>query len=141
MDERWDFDAAAARTQAAMRAGAEVISQATFANGPWRGRADFLMRSHNSVLQSEDLGSHLSDSPSAPTFRGGGGTVSTGVRNTQPTHRLEVSRRVVNYEEKTFHRIASVIARLKPSIHCSKERRPSIIAIAKRSSILAKRFS
>ena len=45
MDERWDFDAAAARTQDAMRAGADVISQATFVNGPWRGRADFLMRS------------------------------------------------------------------------------------------------
>jgi uncharacterized protein len=45
MDEHWDFDAAAARTQDAMRAGSEVISQATFVNGPWRGRADFLMRS------------------------------------------------------------------------------------------------
>src|SRR6266545_2727154 len=45
MDERWDFDAAAARTLDAMRAGADVISQATFVNGPWRGRADFLMRS------------------------------------------------------------------------------------------------
>ena len=44
MDERWDFDAAAARTQDAMRAGADVIAQATFVNGPWRGRADFLMR-------------------------------------------------------------------------------------------------
>lgn len=45
MDERWDFDAAAARTLDAMRAGADVISQATFVNGPWRGRADFLMKS------------------------------------------------------------------------------------------------
>ena len=44
MDERWDFDAAAARTIEAMRAGAEVISQATFVDGPWRGRADFLLR-------------------------------------------------------------------------------------------------
>jgi len=44
MDERWDFDAAAARTQEAMRAGADVISQATFVSGPWRGRADFLLK-------------------------------------------------------------------------------------------------
>jgi len=40
----WDFDAAAARTVEAMRAGADVIAQATFVNGPWRGRADFLMK-------------------------------------------------------------------------------------------------
>lgn len=45
MDERWDFDAAAARTVEAMRSGAEIIAQATFVNGPWRGRADFLMKS------------------------------------------------------------------------------------------------
>ena len=44
MGERWDFDAAAARTVEAMRAGADVIAQATFVNGPWRGRADFLLR-------------------------------------------------------------------------------------------------
>src|SRR5262249_29982390 len=44
MDERWDFDAAAARTEEAMRAGVDVISQATFISGPWRGRADFLMK-------------------------------------------------------------------------------------------------
>jgi uncharacterized protein len=44
MDERWDFDAAASRTVEAMRAGADVISQATFVDGQWRGRADFLLR-------------------------------------------------------------------------------------------------
>jgi uncharacterized protein len=44
MDERWDFDGAAKRTLEAMRAGADVISQATFVSGPWRGRADFLMK-------------------------------------------------------------------------------------------------
>jgi uncharacterized protein len=43
MDD-WDFDAAAARTVEAMRSGAEVISQATFVDGPWRGRADFLLK-------------------------------------------------------------------------------------------------
>jgi uncharacterized protein len=42
--ESWDFEAAASRTIDAMRAGADVISQATFVDGRWRGRADFLLR-------------------------------------------------------------------------------------------------
>src|SRR5204862_700677 len=42
--ENWDFDAAAARTTDAMRLGADVIFQATFVDGPWRGRADFLLK-------------------------------------------------------------------------------------------------
>src|SRR5918996_6232635 len=40
----WDFDSAAQKTIDAMRAGAEVIYQATFVLGDWRGRADFLER-------------------------------------------------------------------------------------------------
>jgi uncharacterized protein len=36
--------AAAAETQAAMRSGADVIYQATFFDGVWRGHADFLLR-------------------------------------------------------------------------------------------------
>ncbi|MBI1963424.1 MAG: TM0106 family RecB-like putative nuclease, partial [Candidatus Rokubacteria bacterium] len=44
LGEPWDFEAAAHRTAEAMRAGAEVISQATFVDGRWRGRADFLLR-------------------------------------------------------------------------------------------------
>jgi uncharacterized protein len=40
----FDFDAAAAHTVAAMRAGADVIAQATFVDGHWRGRADFLLK-------------------------------------------------------------------------------------------------
>src|SRR5499426_67467 len=44
LGEPWDFEAAAARTAQAMREGAEVISQATFVDGRWRGRADFLLR-------------------------------------------------------------------------------------------------
>ena len=40
----WAFDAAARRTAEAMRAGVDVISQATFVDGRWRGRADFLLR-------------------------------------------------------------------------------------------------
>ena len=43
MDD-WDFDAAAARTIEAMRSGADVVFQATFVDGPWRGRADFLIK-------------------------------------------------------------------------------------------------
>src|SRR3989442_9562080 len=44
LGEPWDFEAAARRTAEAMRAGAEVISQATFVDGRWRGRADLLLR-------------------------------------------------------------------------------------------------
>ena len=40
----WDFDASARRTADAMRAGVDVIYQATFVLGEWRGRADFLER-------------------------------------------------------------------------------------------------
>ncbi|HLJ61888.1 MAG TPA: TM0106 family RecB-like putative nuclease [bacterium] len=42
--ETWDFAHAARDTVEAMRAGAEIISQATFVGGCWRGRADFLRR-------------------------------------------------------------------------------------------------
>src|SRR5438132_1711495 len=44
LGEPWDFETAARRTAEAMRAGADVISQATFVDGRWRGRADFLLR-------------------------------------------------------------------------------------------------
>ena len=44
LGEPWDFAAAAARTAQAMRDGAEVIAQATFVDGRWRGRADFLLK-------------------------------------------------------------------------------------------------
>ncbi|HEX4520586.1 MAG TPA: TM0106 family RecB-like putative nuclease [Gaiellaceae bacterium] len=40
----FDFEAAAAVTEAAMRAGADVIYQACFVNGAWRGFADFVER-------------------------------------------------------------------------------------------------
>jgi predicted RecB family nuclease len=46
------FEQAAARTEAAMNAGADVIYQATFARDGWRGRADFLIR----VDEPSDLG-------------------------------------------------------------------------------------
>ena len=42
--DRWDFETSARATEDAMRAGAEVIYQATFVVGDWRGRADFLER-------------------------------------------------------------------------------------------------
>jgi predicted RecB family nuclease len=44
LGEPWDFEAAAGRTAEAMRAGADVISQATFVDGRWRGRADVLLK-------------------------------------------------------------------------------------------------
>ena len=48
-----DLYAAEAETVAAMRAGADVIFQATFFDGRWRGHADFLLR----VETPSDLGS------------------------------------------------------------------------------------
>jgi predicted RecB family nuclease len=42
--DRWDFDGSARATVDAMRAGADIIYQATFVLGDWRGRADFLER-------------------------------------------------------------------------------------------------
>src|SRR4029450_11262598 len=40
----WNFATSARATEEAMRAGAEIIYQATFVLGDWRGRADFLER-------------------------------------------------------------------------------------------------
>src|SRR5256885_12441398 len=40
----WDLDAAARATEEAMRAGADVIYQACFVDGEWRGFADFVER-------------------------------------------------------------------------------------------------
>jgi uncharacterized protein len=42
--DRWDFPKAAYATAEAMAAGVDVIYQATFVVGDWRGRADFLER-------------------------------------------------------------------------------------------------
>jgi len=42
--DRWDFESSARATEQAMRAGADVIYQATFVRDHWRGRADFLLR-------------------------------------------------------------------------------------------------
>src|ERR1700682_6108484 len=53
--DRWtraDLEAAQADTVAAMRDGADVIYQATFFDGRWRGHADFLLR----VDTPSDLG-------------------------------------------------------------------------------------
>jgi predicted RecB family nuclease len=44
LGEPWDFEAAAHRTAEAMRKGVDAISQATFVDGPWRGRADLLLK-------------------------------------------------------------------------------------------------
>jgi predicted RecB family nuclease len=53
LGEPWDFEAAARRTAEAMRAGVDVISEATFVDGRWRGRADFLLR----IKRATSLGS------------------------------------------------------------------------------------
>jgi uncharacterized protein len=39
-----ELRAAESETEAAMRAGADVVYQATFFDGTWRGHADFLLR-------------------------------------------------------------------------------------------------
>lgn len=44
IDRSLPWDEAAAATVAAMQAGSDVIYQATFVDGDWRGRADFLRR-------------------------------------------------------------------------------------------------
>src|SRR5256886_7041436 len=44
LGEPGDCEAAARQTAEAMRAGAEIISQATSVDGRWRGRADFLLK-------------------------------------------------------------------------------------------------
>ena len=44
MEPRRELRAAAAQTLTAMRAGADVVYQATFFDGTWRGHADFLLR-------------------------------------------------------------------------------------------------
>src|SRR2546428_13873585 len=49
LGEPWDFEAAARQTAETMRAGAEIISQATFVDGRWRGRADFLLKTNRAT--------------------------------------------------------------------------------------------
>ncbi|MDQ3874441.1 MAG: TM0106 family RecB-like putative nuclease, partial [Actinomycetota bacterium] len=43
-DDDWDLETAARQTEGAMRAGAEVVYQAVFLAGDWRGLADFVER-------------------------------------------------------------------------------------------------
>ena len=43
-DERWDLERAARETLEAMRAGVDVVYQAAFVRGGWRGFADFLLK-------------------------------------------------------------------------------------------------
>jgi len=43
-EQTWDLERAAADTLAAMRAGVDVVYQATMLEGEWRGFADFLLR-------------------------------------------------------------------------------------------------
>jgi predicted RecB family nuclease len=43
-DGSWDWERMARETEEAMRGGAEVVYQATFLDGDWRGMADFVVR-------------------------------------------------------------------------------------------------
>jgi uncharacterized protein len=60
------WDEAAAQTVAAIRSGADVIYQATFLQGEWRGRADFLVRVERAKGEERsDAGQHDDASPFA----------------------------------------------------------------------------
>ena len=50
----WDLDAAARATEEALRAGADVIYQACFVDGDWRGFADFVERQANGRYEVVD---------------------------------------------------------------------------------------
>jgi predicted RecB family nuclease len=50
----WDLDAAAHATEKAMRAGADVIYQACFVDGNWRGFADFVERQQDGSYEVVD---------------------------------------------------------------------------------------
>src|SRR5581483_4604208 len=50
----FDWTAAAEATADAMRAGAEVIYQACFVDGNWRGFADFLVKQHDGTYEAVD---------------------------------------------------------------------------------------
>jgi len=50
----WDLDAAARATEEAMRAGADVIYQACFVDGGWRGFADFVERQRDGRYEVVD---------------------------------------------------------------------------------------
>ena len=49
-----DWDAAAAATAAALAAGPDVVYQAVFSDGRWRGIADFLMRQEDGSYEALD---------------------------------------------------------------------------------------
>jgi len=96
LGEPWDFDAAARRTAEAMRDGAEVISQATFVNGPWRGRADFLLK----VEQETALGNWGYEPLDAKLARAEKPTYVL-----QAANWVDAQRRVVAYLDPSAHAI------------------------------------
>jgi uncharacterized protein len=53
-DGGWDWEHAAGETEDAIHAGREVIYQATFVDGDWRGLADFLIRGADGFYEAYD---------------------------------------------------------------------------------------
>jgi len=51
---QWDWERAARETEEALRAGREVIYQATFVDGNWRGIADFVVRQLDGSYEAVD---------------------------------------------------------------------------------------
>jgi predicted RecB family nuclease len=53
-DGEWDWERAARETEDAMRAGREVVYQAAFLDGEWRGLADFVIRGADGSYEAYD---------------------------------------------------------------------------------------
>ncbi len=53
-DGEWDWERAARETKEAMRGGSEVVYQAAFLDGEWRGLADFVIRGPDGSFEAYD---------------------------------------------------------------------------------------
>jgi predicted RecB family nuclease len=53
-DGEWDWERASRETEEAMRAGREVVYQAAFVDGEWRGLADFVIRGADGSYEAYD---------------------------------------------------------------------------------------
>src|SRR5919201_3650673 len=54
LGDEWDWERAARETEEALRAGREVIYQATFVDDPWRGLAAFVVRQSDGTYEAVD---------------------------------------------------------------------------------------
>ncbi len=54
IESDWDWERAAAETEAALRRGDDVVYQACFVDGDWRGFADFVVRKDDGTYEAVD---------------------------------------------------------------------------------------